>query len=268
MLKTGIFTWLGYPMDKEDMGKKFLLIKNAGFDSVMIWWGDDDDGVEMKKSFYRPLAEKYDLFIANAHLPFEDTNNLWIDSSVGDNYADFICQQIKECSNFEIPTVVMHLSRGKTPPPFGPVGLERVKRIVDAAEKYNVNLALENLRSVEYLDYIFQNIQSDKMGFCFDSGHNNCFNPERDVLNDYKKHLIALHLDDNMGDADIHMLPFDGTTNWDRIIKTLKEINYKGVLSLEVQQDRHIKYQGLSPEEYLSLAFESATKLQIEIDKS
>lgn len=242
--------------------RRFELIKSAGFNSVMIWWGDGTGNFEGQRFAYRSLATKYDLYICNAHLPFDECNDLWLDTSVGDEYSDIICKQIAECGESKIPTVVMHISRGLTPPPYNKVGLERLKKIVDVAEKNNVNLALENLRFVEYIDFIFQNINSPKLGFCFDSGHNNFFTPGIDILSKYRQHLFALHLDDNMGDADIHMLPFDGTTNWDRIIKTLREIKYNGVLSLEVQQDRHEKYYGLSPENYLVLAFERAGRIE------
>lgn len=180
------------------MKRRFELIKSAGFDSVMIWWGNGTGNFEGEKFAYRLLAAKYDLYICNAHLPFDECNDLWSDASVGD----------------------------------------------------------------EYVDFIFQNINSSKLGFCFDSGHNNFFTPDIDVLSKYKQHIFALHLDDNVGDADIHMLPFDGTTNWDRMIKTLKEIKYNGVLSLEVQQDRHEKYHGLSPENYLALAIERAERIE------
>ncbi len=258
-MQKGIFVFYGYLMP---MKKRFELIKKAGFDSVMIWWGDGTGAFEGDKFTYRPLAEKYDLSICNAHLPFDDCNNLWLDTSVGDEYADIICKQITECGKFQIPTVVMHLTRGFTPPPYNKAGLERLKKIVDVAESHNVNLALENLRFIEYIDFVFQNINSSNMGFCFDSGHDNYFTHDMDVLNKYKQHLFALHLNDNMGDADIHMLPFDGTSNWDRIIKTLKEIKYNGILSLEVQQDRHVKYHGLSPENYLAMAFERAVRIE------
>ena len=244
------------------MKKRFELIKSAGFNSVMVWWGDGTGGFEGKKFDYRSLATKYDLDICNAHLPFYECNDLWLDSSVGDQYSDIICKQIAECGEFKIPTVVMHLTRGLTPQIYNKVGLERLKKIVDVAEKCNVNLALENLRLVEYIDFIFRNINSPKLGFCFDSGHNNVFTPGIDVLSKYKQHIFALHLNDNMGDTDIHMLPFDGTTNWDKIIKTLKEIQYNGVISLEVQQDRHEKYYGLSPENYLALAFERTERIE------
>jgi sugar phosphate isomerase/epimerase len=34
----------------------------------------------------------------------------------------------------------------------------------------------------EYLERIFQDIQSERLGFCFDSGHCNVFTPNVDFL--------------------------------------------------------------------------------------
>lgn len=263
MQTTGIFASFGYTIS---MSKRFELIKNAGFDSVMIWWGDGENEFGCLKNSYKSLSEKYGLPITNAHLPFDNANDLWLNCTVGDEYTEFICQQITECSYFNIPTVVMHLTKGQNVSPYSDLGLNRMNKIIDTAEKCNVNLALENLRKVEYLDFVFNNIKSEKMGICFDSGHNNYFTLERDILSDYKDHLFALHLNDNMGDDDIHMLPFDGTVNWGRLAGTLKEIRYNGVLSLEVVQDRHINYQDMSVEEYLFRAYECLIRLQKQLD--
>ena len=61
------------------------------------------------------------------------------------------------------------------------VGIERMKRIVDTAECLNNNVAVENMSRHEYLDHIFQSIQSDRLSFCFDCGHCNLFTPEHDL---------------------------------------------------------------------------------------
>jgi hypothetical protein len=52
------------------------------------------------------------------------------------------------------------------PPPLNSLGLNRIKRAVEIAEKYKVNIALENLRNLDYLDYVMQNISSQRLGFC------------------------------------------------------------------------------------------------------
>ena len=42
-----------------------------------------------------------------------------------------------------------------TPLPAEDIGIERFKRIAGEAEKYNINLAIENQGNPEYIDYIF-----------------------------------------------------------------------------------------------------------------
>ncbi len=51
--------------DKK-LSERYALVKAAGFDSVMIWWGDSFE----EKREQLLLAERHDLQILNAHLPF------------------------------------------------------------------------------------------------------------------------------------------------------------------------------------------------------
>lgn len=252
-MKKGIFIYFGYDMP---IAKRFELIKNAGFDSVMVWWGDGDEDEIVS------LAQENNLFICNAHLPFEEINLLWNSDESGDIYTDMLCGLIKKCGNKNIPTAVLHVSRGVATPPYNEIGLNRIRKILQVAQQSNVNIAFENLRYVHYLDYVFSNITSDKLKFCYDSGHHNCLSPERDLLSEFGDKLIALHLDDNMGDSDIHMLPYDGTSNWDIVTDKLAKLNYNGVISLEVQQDRHEMYADLQPEEFLKTALERAQRIE------
>jgi sugar phosphate isomerase/epimerase len=243
---------------KKALYERYALVKAAGFDSVMIWWGD---------SFYEKqeqlkLAEKYSLNVINAHLPFENINALWSDKLAGEDFGKWLNTELTDCAQHGVSTAVLHLSKGLNPPPFSNAGLDRIKRAVETCEHCEVNLALENLRHLDYLDYVMKNISSKRLGFCFDSGHKNYLSPNRDVLKDYRDRLFALHLNDNKGDDDTHMLPFDGTLDWSSVIRNLKDINYRGALSLEIQKDRHPIYSELTDEEYLSLAYKKALKLE------
>lgn len=243
--------------DKK-LSERYALVKAAGFDSVMIWWGDSFE----EKREQLLLAERHDLQILNAHLPFNKINSLWSDKPEGEELSNWLCSELIQCGQHGVPAVVLHLSRGLNPPPLNSLGLNRIKRAVEIAEKYKVNIALENLRNLDYLDYVMQNISSQRLGFCYDSGHNNCFNPEIDVLKAYRDRLFALHLNDNYGDEDTHLLPFDGTVDWTKVISNLKEVNYQSAVSLEVQMDRHPMYADLSAEEYLSRAFNRAERIE------
>lgn len=258
MRKTCIFSWFGYPIE---INERFRMIKQAGFDGVLLWWGDENIDTDGEKEKQPELALENGLFIENVHLPFSGINDLWLDNINGDEYEMRIVSGIKQCTNFKIPTVVMHLTRGYNPPPICKIGLDRIRKMVDIAENLNVNIALENLRKPEYMDYIFKELPSSKLGFCYDSGHNNCFTPQRDFLQQYGDKLFALHLHDNDGIDDLHMIPFDGNINWNKIKDQIDNTYYNGAISLEVEHGRHEKYKSLSAEEFLRKAFISAMKL-------
>jgi sugar phosphate isomerase/epimerase len=175
-----------------------------------------------------------------------------------------IIENIKVCTSFEIPTLVMHpeckngIEYAALPENFE-TGITRWKRIIDIAEQFNINIAIENMACPEYLDCIFMNIQSKRLGFCFDSGHWNLLMPEIDLLTLYGDKLIALHLNDNDGKEDMHTLPFSGNIDWDDITAKLKSADYRGSIALEAgnKNFEHIK----EPEQFLQIAFESAKKL-------
>lgn len=258
MRKTCIFSWFGYPID---ITERFRLIKQAGFDGVLLWWGDENIDTDGAKERQPELALKNGLFIENIHLPFNGINDLWLDNINGNEYEKLIISNIEDCANFQIPTVVMHLTKGNNPPPFSEIGLNRIRNIVDIAENLNVCVALENLRKPNYMDCILQEISSPKLGFCYDSGHNNCFTPKRDFLKQYGDRLFALHLHDNDGIDDLHMIPFDGNIEWNKIKNQIDTLCYNGAISLEVEQGKQDKYKNMSAEEFLRTAFILANKI-------
>ncbi|MCL2518858.1 MAG: sugar phosphate isomerase/epimerase, partial [Oscillospiraceae bacterium] len=202
------------------------------------------------------------LYIENIHGPWMGVNELWTDSVIGQNFIDEIFEYIKVCSVYEIPTLVIHPeckngTKYVDLPETFKIGIDRWKRIVDEAERLNINIAIENMARPEYLDCIFTNIQSNRLGFCFDSGHWNLFMPELDLLTLYGDKLMALHLHDNDGKEDWHALPFAGNIDWDNI--KAKLVGYKGAIALEVNNKtlEHIT----DPAEFLQLAVERAIKL-------
>jgi len=252
-----IFEWFGIQLPANEC---YRLIRNAGFDGVLFWW----DGALQPDYKSRPdLARKAGLCVENAHLPFEHANNLWLDNAAGDEYAAQMLRWVDECADFDIPTAVFHLP----PPPVHAKGVERMKRMVERAEKRGVRIALENLRTLEHLHHVFQNIHSDALGFCFDSGHQNCRTPNEDLLSKYGNRLIALHLHDNDGfvtgaePEDQHKLPFDGTVNWQKTMAQIKASNHTGAIALEAMP---IGYENLldKPEKFLELAYDRATRLR------
>jgi len=237
--------------------QNFELIKQAGFDGVLAWWNDAFGDSDFRSN--PKLARDAGLFVENMHTPFDKINNLWLDNLDGSGLLEYFLELVGDCADYQIPTMVMHLSKGDTPPPFNVLGLDRVKRIIEKAEKLNVNVAFENLRLISYLEYVLSNVDSPCAGFCYDSGHHNIRSSDVDLLGLYGSRLMALHLHDNHGAADHHLLPYDGTIDWPTVMGKIKKTGYTGPLALEAESTG---YEGMQPEEYLRLLYERAKKLE------
>lgn len=218
----------GYVLSME---QRYHMIRQTGFDGVMLWWSEAFEQRDYLNTSL--MAHKEGLFIENIHAPFVEIDNFWRDNLLGDALTGCFLQCVVDCDAFEIPTMVMHLSSCLNDlPPLTALGLDRMKRIAEMAERHGVNVALENLLKNDYISFIFDHIDSPNIGFCYDSGHHNFLTPNEDLLSQYSSRLMALHLHDNDGDDDQHILPFDGTIGWPATMKKITEIGYSGSVAL------------------------------------
>lgn len=258
MINTGIFYWFGYQIKNNE---RFRLIKEAGFDNVSLWWGDEFIDYDGDKRFLPGMARSIGLEVENVHAPSDNTNFIWTDNINAQDIVKRYAQGIMDCAQHNIPTIVIHITSGNTPPQPTVLGLDRIKYLVEIAEQKGVNIALENLRKPEYLQYLFSNIQSSRLGFCYDSGHENCYSKGQDLLSAYGDKLMALHLNDNDGNDDQHRIPGEGTINWDSTIRKIKSTGYTGAISLEVTNEFSKQYSGISAYQFLMVANKKITNL-------
>lgn len=86
---------------------------------------------------------------------------------------------------------------------------------------------------IELIDYIGK----DSVGVCWDFGHANlCHESQTDSLRRVGSRLKATHVNDNMGHADDHTLPFLGTVDWPAVMAVLGEVGYEGDLTYEIHK--------------------------------
>jgi len=258
MIKIGMF-----PLFIPDLpaGEKYRLIKDAGFDAVSIYWGDENKYEQLKS------AREYGLIIDNIHSQNEDAHTIWQDDTCGEKRKDVLLSCVEDCALYNIPTVVIHLTGFPPYPPVTELGLRRIEEIVHLAERKNVKLAFENLWTFEHLDTLFERFASPNVGFCYDTGHEN-LNLYRDCLESYSDKIFAVHINDNFRDGyDAHVLPFDGTINWDEKMRQLNQCKNVNFLTLEIyklesgEHEKSCIYKELSAEEFLSTAYQRAVKL-------
>ena len=132
MNKLTIFSWFGFSIPMEE---RFKLIKSAGFDGVLLWWSDEYAAVDGDKRLHPEMARRNGLFIENIHTPIFPNNCLWEDGLEGETVENILTSCINDCQEFNIPTAVIHLTSGDTPLSYNLVGLERIKRMVEVAER-------------------------------------------------------------------------------------------------------------------------------------
>lgn len=75
-------------------------------------------------------------------------------------------------------------------------------------------------------------IKHKKLKICFDSGHKNFITPNLAVLENYGEFVEVLHLHDNHGLSDEHLICGQGTIDWENFAANLKT---NIVLSAEVK---------------------------------
>lgn len=91
--------------------------------------------------------------------------------------------------------------------------------------------------SIRELCELSDAFNSPHVGICYDFGHAHLTGmDQRHNLRSIGGRLKSLHVADNNGSSDEHLLPFFGTVDWQAILPVLKEIGYQGNFTYEVQR--------------------------------
>ena len=249
--------------------EQILLFKSAGFEGFAI----DDSDRKANVATLAAMGKSEGLFIEYLHAPFNKSDDMWAEGSLGEDALDELIKYVELCARLEIPTLVAHTFIGFDEP-YIPTntGIERYGALAKRATELGVALALENTEGFEYLDALMNALKSEKsVGFCWDSGHELCYNYGRNLLELYGDRLICTHLNDNLGIRDysgkityiddLHLLPYDGIHDWNELAKRLAKCGFNGNLTFELntasKPGRHEndKYGKMPVEQYISEAY-------------
>jgi len=232
-------------------------IKNAGFKNVFVQWYNKDWETSQEEQV--KICKNLGFNIIFAHLGYQNINSIWEEGELGDSLVERYKNDIRKCKENGIPMVVVHLTSKTKAPMYGEIGLERIKKIIKYAKELNVKVAFENTKIKGYLEYVLGNIKDDNVGICFDAGHYHVhFNDEFD-FEFFKNRIFAVHLHDNDKSDDLHLLPFDGTIDWETVITKLKECNYEGPITLEICYGD--KYSNIKLDEFYEIGKDRGNKL-------
>ncbi len=233
-------------------------IKNAGFKNVFIQWYDKDWECSQDKQV--KICKELGLNIIFAHLGYKNINYIWEEGLEGEKLVEKYKKDILNCKQYNIPMVVMHLTSKSIAPIYNEIGLNRLKEITQYAQELGIKVAFENTKIKGYLEYVLENIRKDNVGICYDAGHCHVHFNDEFNFEIFKDRIFAVHLHDNDKKDDLHLLPFDGTINWNYVMEKLKECNYNGPITLELCY--RYDYLNMSLDEFYKEGFNRGQKLQ------
>lgn len=265
----GINIGAGYSQAPTELIKT---VASVGFDACFLNWSP----TLPLKECAEQIANS-GLLLQSIHGPFGKVDAVWEEGDEGEAYVDVMADCLRDCSRFDVPVMIVHPIKGMDKHTPTELGLTRFAKLIEAAEKTCVKLAFENVEGIEYLDAIMNRFgDCPSVGFCWDTGHEMCYNFSEDVMAKYGDRLIATHFNDNLGMSDpaivtwhddLHLLPFDGQADWQGIMNRIVRCGYEGILTFELtiknKADKHYHdaYAAWSAEEFYANAYERAKRV-------
>lgn len=126
----------------------------------------------------------------------------------------------------------------------------RLRQKAELAGKYGMRIALENMLEKLYFDgrkewrfgisneehiALVEAADCENVGYCFDVGHAHYMHldPYESIMK-MRDRLWALHIHDNDSFSDQHLLPYQGTIDFERFAQALADAQYQGAVTMEV----------------------------------
>ena len=211
------------------------------------------------------LGEQLGVEYPQCHLPYYD---LFAPSAAEkrDVMEPLILRSLRAAAKLGVKWAVTHpstvYSAGQDMAASTRANYEYYAPYVEEAARLGIGIALENdfeYRSAPYqriycascyeLVDLVDSFASGTVGVCYDFGHANLVGGfHRKDLNVIGSRLRAVHVQDNCGISDSHVMPFFGSTDWADAMAGLADIRYEGDLTYEIQEFGRYLPNELKPE--------------------
>ena len=269
--KLCLATFRRHEIEQEQQIEVF---KAAGFDGFFVEWAAD--GVVER---CRKKADETGMLFQSVHAPFGHARDLWEGGEAAEQGVAELTACLNDCAANGVELAILHAYIGfDKKPVVTQTGLENYGKIVAHAQKLGVKIAFEYTEGEECLAALLREFADCRhVGFCWDSGHEMCYNRSEDLLARYGSHLFGTHLNDNLGVSrfdgepfwtdDLHLLPFDGVADWQGVAARLNTCGFDGPLTFELNLNSkpnrfdNALYGRMAFEEYVALAYQRACRV-------
>lgn len=249
-------------LDEENIS----MIAEIGFNYSMFSWDESRD-----IDTIMGLFNKYNITVDNFHSPFIGINCIWDDCDEGVAYLERLKNCVLDAAKHGVKHVIVHPTAGAPEPHATITGINRFRDLILFATERGVKICFENLEYPEMLGVVMSEFEDLDIGFCYDVGHEACCTPGMRFMPIYGDKLCCTHIHDNYGmsystvpilHGDCHMIPFDATIDFERVMRDIKNSGYDGALSLETAIRQDIgTYVDIPVREYYEKAYAALVKL-------
>ncbi|MBR3894439.1 MAG: sugar phosphate isomerase/epimerase [Clostridia bacterium] len=257
------------------LSEVLAIIKQVGFDAISPDWTSGEILREIAE-----IAGELGLELQSLHAPFSKVSAMWSrDEGVVAPVKKELFEAIDACERLWIPVMVAHVWIGFDYR-FDGAALcyDHFDDLVSYAAAHNVKIAFENTEGLEYLEALMAHFEGNEaVGFCWDSGHEMCYNFSEDLLGRWGDRLLMTHVNDNLGISrfdgriywtdDLHLLPYDGIADWDANVARLKKARRLPILNFELniesKPNRHENdgYAEMPLVQYFTEAYKRACRI-------
>ncbi len=227
---------VGYPA--ETAAERLAALGYEGIDMGFDYWTFDNspflgDGYLDWAKGVRARADKAGIVYTHAHAPGE--------ADAGDVIGRSIEAAAVLGARYLAVHPIWHETNGRTIETrarFLDVNAKAIKQWLPKAEECGVVLLSENLlwgasKNPRIIADLVKKVNSDWFGWCFDVGHAHCSGYEAEILRKCSVVPMSLHIQDNDGSGDGHLIPGDGTIDWTAFLAVLRDVGYLGDCVLE-----------------------------------
>ena len=245
-------------------------LKEAGFEHVDLNLADIDNSLNMfhgddweqKAHALREDAERIGVKFVQSHAPYNPRRSFKpFPPEYKEHFQELLMRSQRISEICGVPNTVVHpLATSDTPmddiDSQVQFNYECYEEFLNRCDSAGMCTCFENMTSGfgPFATHLLELVKTGKdhnVAACWDFGHGELMYPKRawsDAdqtagIRMLKGYIRAVHVHDNLGKDDNHLLPFLGIVEWEKVLPALRESGFTGDLVFEIKQNANMPYE-------------------------